>query len=93
MQAIAHGSDALIVTGNATGERPTTDDLQAVRVAVGDFPILVGSGTNPQNVNALLRFADGAIVGSALKASYAPFVPVEVARVKALTSALHLLNK
>ena len=93
LQAIAHGSDALIVTGNATGERPTTDDLQAVRVAVGDFPILVGSGTNPQNVNALLRFADGAIVGSALKASYAPFVPVEVARVKALTSALHLLNK
>lgn len=87
-QAIAHGADALIVTGNATGQRPTSADLQAVRAVVGDFPVLVGSGTTPQNVGELLRYADGAIVGSALKASYAPFVPVDVARVQALMRAV-----
>lgn len=86
-QAIAHGSDAIIVTGTQTGNPPQRDDLIEVRNAVGQFPILLGSGTNAQNVSALMRYADGAIVGSALKAKYAPFVPVEKARVSALVAA------
>lgn len=66
-EAVASGADAVIVTGAATGEMPLLDDLRAVREALGDFPLLVGSGTTTENVAALFRYADGAIVGTALR--------------------------
>lgn len=67
-QAIESGSDALIVTGEWTGKAPATNKLKKVRNAVGGFPILIGSGANKENINELLRFADGAIVSTSLKA-------------------------
>ncbi|RLG16900.1 hypothetical protein DRN62_02680 [Nanoarchaeota archaeon] len=66
-QAIASGSDALIVTGRWTGEVPDLKKLRRVREAVGDFPILVGSGANKDNIRELLRYADGCIVSTSLK--------------------------
>lgn len=59
--------DAIVVTGTATGQETSLDDLRAVRSAVGDFPILVGSGLNIDNLREQLVVADGAIVGSAFK--------------------------
>ena len=39
-----------------------------IRKAVGkDFPILIGSGATKDNVATLLKYADGVIVGTALK--------------------------
>jgi len=68
-QAIAAGSDGLIVSGKVTGEGPTLADLRETREAAGDVPVLVGSGTSPQNVRDLFQYADGAIVGTSLKNS------------------------
>lgn len=83
-QAITHGSDALIVSGTVTGDRPATEDLREVREAAPDFPVLVGSGMTPENVNELFRYADGAIVGTALKNSMAPQERVVGGRVSRL---------
>lgn len=83
-EAVAAGADALIVTGSATGTAPTLDDVRDTKAAAGACPVLLGSGTRPDNVAALLAIADGAIVGSALKAAYEPGVPVDAARVRAL---------
>lgn len=66
-EAIAAGADALIVTGKWTGDAPKVDDLQEAREAAGDFPILVGSGATKENLTILLKYADGVIVGTALK--------------------------
>ncbi|MBP9826959.1 BtpA/SgcQ family protein [Candidatus Saccharibacteria bacterium] len=65
--AIEAGADGLIVTGKWTGDSPDMQDLRRVREAVGDFPIIVGSGANKENIQELFTVADGAIVSTALK--------------------------
>jgi hypothetical protein len=87
-QAIAHGADAIIVSGAQTGERPTLNDVREARAAAGDFPVLIGSGTAPQNVRELFRYADGALVGTALKNSTAAHERVVLERVKALMTVV-----
>jgi hypothetical protein len=59
-------ADAIIVTGTATGKETPLDDIIRVKEVVS-IPVLAGSGTTVQNVRDVLRAADGAIVGSALK--------------------------
>jgi len=67
-EAVKKGSDALIITGKWTGEAPNISDLKEMREAVGkNFPILIGSGTTKNNVGILLKYADGVIIGTALK--------------------------
>jgi hypothetical protein len=66
-EAVKAGADAIIVTGKWTGDAPKTDDLAEARTAVGDFPIIIGSGATTENLKILLKYADGIIVGTALK--------------------------
>lgn len=61
-----HRSDALIVTGSHTGTAPDVDDLIAVRHA-SELPILIGSGLTAENLEEFAPFADGFIIGSAMK--------------------------
>lgn len=60
------GADILIVTGAATGQATPLDAVREAKKAV-PIPVVVGSGTNLENVGNVLAVADGAIVGSALK--------------------------
>jgi len=63
---LAHrkGADALIVTGEASGDAPTIEQL---REAAGTgAPVLIGSGLRPENAKILLDECDGAIVGTSL---------------------------
>lgn len=66
-EAVSSGADAIIVTGKWTGDAPKTADLQDARNAVGDFPILIGSGASIDNLSVLANYTDGVIVGTALK--------------------------
>lgn len=61
------GADALIISGTATGAAPDLDRLRQARSLLPEAPLLVGSGANVGNLSAIAEFADGAIVGSALK--------------------------
>ena len=58
------GADAIVVTGNASGDAPTVDDLRAV-AGLG-IPVLIGSGLKVGNARALLAECQGAIVGTSL---------------------------
>ncbi|MBX3323224.1 MAG: BtpA/SgcQ family protein [Phycisphaeraceae bacterium] len=60
------GADGIIVTGSATGLPTSIDDVSAARSAT-TLPILVGSGTTPNNVLDMLAHADAVIVGSSIK--------------------------
>lgn len=62
------GSDALIITGKWTGDMPDMSELRSVRTAIGEFPILCGSGVNEENVKTLFEVANGAIVSTSVKA-------------------------
>ncbi len=74
-------ADALIVSGRMTGAAPELDKVRRAR-ELATRPILMGSGTNADNVAGFLRYADGAIVGSSLKIDGVMENPVDVERVK-----------
>ena len=65
--AIRKGSDGIIVTGKWTGDEPSLDDLKLVRMVVRNFPVFIGSGAIEDNIDKLMQYADGAIVGTSLK--------------------------
>jgi len=81
------GADALILSGSGTGEATPLADLESVREACPEGRILVGSGASPSTVGDLLEFADGVIVGTALKRDGQVRNPVEQGRVEALVEA------
>jgi len=74
-------ADALILTGARTGSAPARGDFLDVRERLGDCPLLIGSGLDEHDSQALLALADGAIVGTALKRGGRIGEPVEEARV------------
>ena len=59
-------SDGLILTGAATGEAASVDELRAVYAAT-KLPVLVGSGITAENLKSYLPIADAFIVGSHFK--------------------------
>ena len=62
------GADAIILTGNKTGENPRKEEITRVRQALGnEFPLIIGSGFNSKNARQYLEYVDAAIVGSSIK--------------------------
>ena len=64
--AESEGTDAIIITGFETGQAPTPEKVKDISDSV-KCPTIIGSGTTSENVKELLRYADGAIVGSYFK--------------------------
>lgn len=60
-------ADAVVVTGQVTGDAATLDDLRIARDGLAGHPLIVGSGLTPENAREQLALADGAIVGTSLK--------------------------
>jgi uncharacterized protein len=80
-------ADGLIVSGEATGLPPKTSDLERVRLAVPEAPLLVGSGASPENAADLLSLADGLIVGTSVKRDGVVTNRVDPDRVRLLVRA------
>lgn len=80
-------ADALIVSGTGTGKPTSVIDLKAVRDAVPDRPILVGSGASVRTIRELLSIADGAIIGTAIKQDGRTTGPVDPERARAFVQA------
>ena len=78
---------AVIVTGRGTGHPAAEADLIDVRRAVPRTPVYVGSGVTAETVAALLRHADGVIVGTAAKVDGVVGNPVDPERVRAIVRA------
>lgn len=81
------GADAVIVSGSATGAPVDREELAAVRAAIGEHLLLIGSGATAENIAELLQHADGAIVGTALKRGGDVRMPVDPARAAAFVAA------
>jgi hypothetical protein len=83
-------ADGVIVTGAASGEEASPDDVRSAAKAVG-LPVLVGSGITAQN---LARFADahGFIVGSSLKRGGVWSNPLDRTAVESLARAFAKLT-
>ncbi len=59
--------DAVLVSGQITGEAAALSDLEAVKRVLPDTPVMANTGVRHDTVADVLRVADGCIVGSALK--------------------------
>lgn len=59
--------DAVLVSGAITGEAARMEDLEAVKAALPDTPVLANTGVKHATVDQVFGIADGCIVGSALK--------------------------
>ena len=79
--AVTEGAEALIVTGFETGIAPTPDKVKEFSDSV-NVPVFLGSGTTEENVEELLRYSDGAIVGSYFKENNDWKKPVSLERTK-----------
>ncbi|MEO6462605.1 MAG: BtpA/SgcQ family protein [Candidatus Eisenbacteria bacterium] len=75
-------ADALIVTGAGTGKVAALGDVAAVRRAVPEAPVLVGSGVTDGTARSVLDVAHGAIVGTWFKRDGIVEQPVDVERVR-----------
>ncbi len=72
--------DAVLVSGAITGEAARMEDLEAVKAALPDTPVLANTGVKHGTVADVLRVADGCIVGSSLKVGGDTWKPVDAAR-------------
>jgi membrane complex biogenesis BtpA family protein len=79
-------ADAVIATGQRTGDSASMDEIEVVCAAT-HLPVLVGSGVTPANVAAILARVDAVIVASSLKEGGVWWNPVEAARVTAFVDA------
>ena len=79
-------ADAIIATGQRTGDAASLDYLRQIRAAT-TLPLLVGSGCTQSNVAEILSVVDAVIVASSLKVGGVWWNPVEEAKVKAFMQA------
>ena len=59
--------DAILVSGQITGELANLNDLKEVSSIIPETPVLVNTGVNIDNIETILKISDGVIIGSSLK--------------------------
>ncbi|MFC6486572.1 BtpA/SgcQ family protein [Nitratireductor sp. GCM10026969] len=79
-------ADAVIATGQRTGNTATIEEIEEIGSAT-DLPVLVGSGVTKDNIVEILARTSGVIVASSLKVGGVWWNPVDVERVRAFRAA------
>ena len=74
--------DAVLVSGQITGEAAALSDLEAVKQVLPDTPVLANTGVKHATVAEVLKVADGCVVGTALKVDGDTWKPVDPERAK-----------
>ena len=86
-------ADAVIITGSATGKQTTLEDLKSAKEAAAGIPVIAGSGVDLANVQAVLKIADGLIVGTAFKLDHITNNRVDIERVRTFMEAVRNLRR
>lgn len=72
--------DAVLVSGQITGEAAAMSDLSAVKAALPDTPVLANTGVKHETVSEVMSIADGCIVGSSIKFDGDTWNPIDPER-------------
>ena len=59
--------DAICVSGPLTGQPVASSDLEKVKAAVPDRPVLANTDVNLDDVAAILEVPDGCVIGTHFK--------------------------
>ncbi|MFT7537143.1 MAG: membrane complex biogenesis BtpA family protein [Hyphomicrobiaceae bacterium] len=81
------GADGMVLSGSRTGQPVDVALFDAVRDAVGAYPIWIGSGLDPDNAKELWPRCDGAIVGTWCKQDGKSSNPVDAGRAAILRAS------
>src|SRR3989449_7975095 len=87
-----YGADALIVSGRMTGSAPHVAKIREAK-RLAKRPVLVGSGSNAENVTAFLEWADVIIAGTSLKENGTGENPADIKRVRQFMDAVHAVRE
>ncbi|HHW14357.1 MAG TPA: BtpA/SgcQ family protein [Firmicutes bacterium] len=80
-------ADIVAVSGTMTGQAAQLSDLEVVKRALPDTPVVANTGIRVENVRQILQVADGVIVGTALKKDGNTWNAVDPDRVKRFMEA------
>ncbi|MGE5508553.1 MAG: BtpA/SgcQ family protein [Chitinophagales bacterium] len=80
-------ADVVCVSGTMTGQSAQMSDLEVVKNALPETPVVANTGVRAENVREILKVADGAIVGTALKYEGNTWNAVDPERVRRFMSA------
>lgn len=69
--------DAVLVSGQITGEAARMEDLEVVKTVLPNTPVLANTGVKHETVADVLRISDGCVVGSSLKVNGDTWNPVD----------------
>jgi len=69
--------DAVLVSGQITGEAAALSDLEAVKAVLPDIAVMANTGVKHETVADVLAVSDGCIVGSSLKVDGDTWNPVD----------------
>jgi len=89
--AIAKGSDAVVVSGKQSGQAPSAKRVELAKRGARDLDVVIGSGFSYQNAPSLLRFADAVIVGTSISEQTGG--PLERYKVKRLMKVVNKIRK
>jgi membrane complex biogenesis BtpA family protein len=84
-------ADVVIATGQRTGDAATVEEIRAIKAATA-LPVIVGSGVAVDNVDEILRLADGVIIASSLKRDGVWWNEVDPNRVAAFMAVVKRLD-
>ncbi|MHC4444321.1 MAG: BtpA/SgcQ family protein [Planctomycetota bacterium] len=90
--ALLFGADAVIVTGPATAQPVSIEDVREAGAAV-ELPIAIGSGLQPDNIQNLWELADIFIVGSYIKHHGVWYNPPDPDHLEAMMRAVKKLHE
>jgi uncharacterized protein len=85
--------DAILVSGAITGEAAAMTDLESVKKALPDTPVLANTGVKHATVADVLKVTDGVIVGSSLKVDGNTWNAVDPERAKEFMKIVKGLRK
>lgn len=80
-------ADAVILSGWATGNPTSREDLELASAAANGTPVFIGSGADWENIPELMQAADGVIVSSSLKRQGKRENPIDPIRVSRFVEA------
>ena len=85
-------ADVICVSGPLTGQPVASSDLETVKAAVPDRPVLANTGVNLDNVADILKVADGCVIGTHFKVGGDTWNPVDAGRVERFMARVHELR-
>jgi len=86
-------ADAIILSGTATGNAPSQQDLIEASEVCREVPLFVGSGATSENISHLMKYVNGVIVSTSLKRGSHMHQAVDPNRVSRFVESLHLGSK